>query len=96
MSTDQVEIVLPSGAFCTVRRVKFFDVAVSVLRASVLGSETPWNEVGVNVTLACVLAARVCKLDDKPMTPRDMLEMDCRDGNALFTKMNEYLSGPVK
>lgn len=79
------EIVLPTGAYCNVRTLTGRDWLAGRVIAEL-------NKADIIFTLATLCT----KIDDKPLSYDQLLDMDLRDVMVLTKLINEYLNGPVK
>jgi hypothetical protein len=91
-----IEITLPSGKFCTIRRVTFIDRAIALAIAA--KSSPEFDDTGLDTTMkfVFVLISRVCLIDGAPVTPAQVGELDPQDGDAICTKLGQFLQGPVR
>lgn len=81
---NEKELVLPSGAFATLRTVTVLDFMIAS-RESKSPDEMPLR-----------LINRAVKIDGKKLTFEQFCELDTRDYFQISSAMSEYISGPVK
>jgi hypothetical protein len=94
-NTQPIEVTLPSGTFVRIRPASYFDAGIALAAtgrlAEILMAITEDDaereniramQGGVHFFMA-TLASRICLFDDERRTPRQVLDMDCRDTNAL-------------
>jgi hypothetical protein len=99
-NTQPIEVTLPSGVFVRIRPVSYFDAGIALatsgfLADRVLAEATDEDERsaidamrgGVHFFMA-TLASRLCLFDDERRTPRQVLDMDCRD----TSKLSEFIT----
>jgi hypothetical protein len=87
MIAQEREIVLPSGAFCRIRRLTGADLVR--LNLEKVGKSDDKADPSFTLLTYCL------HIDDKPVTYDQLEKMDLRDVMVLSRELNILIGGPI-
>jgi hypothetical protein len=98
-TSKPIEVTLPSGIFAHIRPMRFLDRLQADFDAKMKEIEFAKakddERAGVPMFVAALIS-RTCTFDDVRYTVEQVLEMDCRDADAVCEALIPYMKGPIR